>query len=303
MIHKYLKTLVEQGKLEKVGQGAHTKYQLTSAQKKRSPQIKTIGDKHEVMLPYEQQILLDTIFLKFDATGKQLEGAQGFVARCQESGFDPKEKAKAYIAIDRHIQEELDSCGLIEATAQFKKHVEKMYLDKVYYADQYKRMEFGRGKLAEMTFYGKQSQNYELLMDSISIIKRKLNCYVHREQFDALAIVPWSIKRDNQLLRILKQELASFNLPFISIIKYYPHKIPIPQKTLKTREQRLRNAKETIFVDDQHIAQYKKVLLIDDFVGSGSTLNETAGKLKAEGVVKVEGFAFVGNTDLTYEVI
>lgn len=48
---------------------------------------------------------------------------------------------------------------------------------------------------------------------------------------------------------------------------------------------------------------YHKVLLIDDFVGSGSTLNETAGKLKVEGIQEVIGFAIVGNMDLSYEVI
>jgi adenine/guanine phosphoribosyltransferase-like PRPP-binding protein len=55
-------------------------------------------------------------------------------------------------------------------------------------------------------------------------------------------------------------------LPFVNIIKYYPNNIPIPQKTLKTREQRIQNAKNTIFVDDKNISKYNKVLLIDDFV-------------------------------------
>jgi predicted amidophosphoribosyltransferase len=56
-------------------------------------------------------------------------------------------------------------------------------------------------------------------------------------------------------------------------------------------------------VDDKNIKNYKKVLLIDDFVGSGATLNETAKKLKDEGVEEVMGFAFVGNTNLSYDVI
>ncbi len=45
------------------------------------------------------------------------------------------------------------------------------------------------------------------------------------------------------------------------------------------------------------------VFLIDDFVWSGSTLNETATKLKYEWVKEVHWFAFVWNMNLDYDVI
>jgi len=48
----------------------------------------------------------------------------------------------------------------------------------------------------------------------------------------------------------LQDELKQFNLPFVNIIKYYPNNIPIPQKSLKSREQRIMNARNTIFIDD-----------------------------------------------------
>jgi hypothetical protein len=48
---------------------------------------------------------------------------------------------------------------------------------------------------------------------------------------------------------------------------------------LKRPEERIQNAKNTIFIRREHI-DYHTVLLIDDFVGSGATLNETAIKLK-----------------------
>jgi len=71
----------------------------------------------------------------------------------------PEEKIISYINIYKHIQTLQDKCGLIDAKKAFGKDFNEVYVDKVYYADQYKWMEFGRGKLAEMTFYGKQSQN------------------------------------------------------------------------------------------------------------------------------------------------
>jgi len=44
-------------------------------------------------------------------------------------------------------------------------------------------------------------------------------------------------------------------------------------------------------------------LLIDDFVWSGATLNETAYKLKQNWVKKIIWFAFVGNANLSYDII
>jgi hypothetical protein len=51
-----------------------------------------------------------------------------------------------------------------------------------------------------MTFYAKQSQNTELINKSIDQFIMKLECFIKKEQFDAIAITPWSIDRKNQLL-------------------------------------------------------------------------------------------------------
>ena len=60
---------------------------------------------------------------------------------------------------------------------------------------------------------------------------------------------------------------------------------------------------ETPYFIREEAIHYNTVLLIDDFVGSGATLNETAIKLKTAWVKKIIGFAFFGNLDLKYEVI
>ena len=164
-------------------------------------------------------------------------------------------------------------------------------------------MEFERGKLAEMTFFAKQSQNISLINQANKEIFLQLQCIIQEWWFDAIAITPWSIDRKNQLLWLLKNELKYLNIPFVNIVKYYENDIAIPQKSLKTRAQRIINARNTIFVDDTNISQYKKVFLIDDFVGSWSTLNETAHKLKAQWVEQVIWFAYVWNLNLSYEVI
>lgn len=102
-----------------------------------------------------------------------------------------------------------------------------------------------------MTFFAKQSQNMKLISACLDLIIHKIGCIVEKKEIDSIAIVPPSIARVHQLLKILQKKLAHLGLPILKIVKYYPHHIPVPQKSLKTREQRLRNAQETILISEK----------------------------------------------------
>ena len=69
----------------------------------------------------------------------------------------------------------------------------------------------------------------------------------------------------------------------------------IPQKTLTKIEDRIINAKETIEVNTQ--GAFTNILLIDDAVESGSTLNEVAKKVRQKNLCKgkIIGLAIVGS--------
>jgi predicted amidophosphoribosyltransferase len=76
--------------------------------------------------------------------------------------------------------------------------------------------------------------------------------------------------------------------------KIYQGEVRVAQKSLSKLEERVENAYKTIFLSET--GNYKRVLLIDDAVGSGATFNEVAKKLKKEqGVEFVAGFAAVGS--------
>ena len=314
IVHKYLKELVTQGKLRKIWSGVHIVYELVKKSQQgfvttpltMSKPVSTPAELQDIRqsnLSYELIQTIQDSFYKFAENGKILEWIRGFNERCILRNVPVEEKANTYYKVKKHIDSMKNKCGVIEINEEFTKHVHHMYLDKVYYADQYNWMEFGRWKLAEMTFFAKQSQNIKLINACIEMIIHKIACIVEKKEIDSIAIVPPSIARVNQLLKILQKKLVYMWLPIVKIVKYYPNKIPVPQKSLKTREQRLRNAQETILIAEKSDHGYKKILLIDDFVWSGSSLNETAGKLKELGIKKVYGFAFVGNTNLTYDVI
>ena len=88
-------------------------------------------------------------------------------------------------------------------------------------------------------------------------------------------------------------EWPKFNKPQIEIIKIGGI-IPVPQKSLNKIEERISNAENTFVV--KGVVSYKNVLVIDDAVGSGSTLNQISGKLKSKQLAKnVIGLAIVGS--------
>jgi predicted amidophosphoribosyltransferase len=70
--------------------------------------------------------------------------------------------------------------------------------------------------------------------------------------------------------------------------------IVVPQKALSNIFERVANAKNTFYVPDQKA--YKRVLMIDDAVGSGATMNEIALKLKEKTLAKqIIGLAITGS--------
>lgn len=68
----------------------------------------------------------------------------------------------------------------------------------------------------------------------------------------------------------------------------------MPQKLLGKIEERINNAEHTFAVTET--VKYKHLLLIDDAVGSGSTINQVARKIKQKGIAeKVTGQAVIGS--------
>jgi predicted amidophosphoribosyltransferase len=95
-------------------------------------------------------------------------------------------------------------------------------------------------------------------------------------------------------MTILNHSLQ-INLPEITATKI-PSLTKVPQKTLRKLSDRIVNAQSTIAINpNQNING--NVLILDDAVGSGATLNETARKIKNISMqkIKVYGYAVVGS--------
>ncbi len=111
---------------------------------------------------------------------------------------------------------------------------------------------------------------------------------------DGVLYVPHSIPRKRQFLPALRQSLR---LPLFEIRadKVFSNGIPVAQKSLAKIDERLDNAARTIFLRPPH-QTLRHILIIDDAIGSGGTVNEVARKLKhLSGSTTCHAYAVVGS--------
>jgi predicted amidophosphoribosyltransferase len=160
------------------------------------------------------------------------------------------------------------------------------------YCDFYAIERFGKTVLGTLLHFAKQGQNKNLMNEIIDIIKEKINRLIKEKKIDAVGFIPPTIKRHLQFMQVLQKGL-NLPLPHINLVKV-SGAIPVPQKALSKIEDRIINAQISIIVKDTR--RFDKILLIDDAVGSGATINETAAKLKLKQTAKtVTGLAITGS--------
>lgn len=281
-IRKQLKTLFDKGILRKIGRPPRVYYLL--AENKNSFEVKNI----------DKQIrsIIDKRYLYISPSGKSFTGWEGFIAWCEKTKQDPIKTAHEYI-ISLKKFDQFRKDGFIDGMPKMKKTFEHVYLDKLFYLDFYSIERFGKTKLGQMLLYAKQSQDLHLIHGLIKEIRPQIVSLITKYKVDGILFIPPTVKREVQFMKELEKQL-NLSVTTVSVTKVKTD-IIVPQKTLSKLEDRVENAKQTIIVDE--IKQYKNILLIDDAVGSGSTLNETAKQIKDKHLVKgaVIGVAITGS--------
>ena len=183
--------------------------------------------------------------------------------------------------------------GLIDGINKLKNTFDKIGLNKLYYLDFYSIDRFGKTRLGQMLLYAKQSQDENLTKVISNETKPSIEALIKRLNITSIGFVPPTVRREVQFMKVLERNL---NLPLtkLSIVKI-KSQVAVPQKTLSKLEDRVENAKNSIIVNDDRVHQ--NILLIDDAVGSGSTLNETALQIREKRICKgkIYGLAIVGS--------
>lgn len=286
MVHLVLNRLVETDFIEKIGRTPKTIYKL----KKHSESIPS--ELPEISI--EKQKFLDTNFILITEIGQLLYGLEAFENWCSKRKLPLEKTIDEFILTKEKYNQYSNQNGLISGLEKLNttKGYDKIYMDELLYLDFYAIERFGKTRLGTILHYAKQGQNKMLMKILIDEIKEKIQTIIKLYSIDAVAFVPPTIKRETQLMKVLANGIK-INLPNIEIQKIGGI-IPVPQKSLNKIEERINNAENTFVV--KGTISYKNILLIDDAVGSGSTLNQIAGKIKNKKLAEnVIGLAIVGS--------
>jgi len=287
MVHVAIKQLLENNIIIKLGAPPKTIYRKLSETKK-AKEIPSLN------LTEDELIYLAQNFLIVTDVGNLLDGIEAFSYWCQQRNLPIEKTAKEFIITKDKYKKYHDKSGFIDGTDKLvnTKEYKKIWLNKLYYLDFYAIERFGKTRLGTLLHYAKQGQNKYLMQIMMNEIEKQIKDFIKNHKVDAVAFVPPTVRREVQIMKFIQQKL-NLSLPHIEIQKISGI-IPIPQKSLSKMNERIRNAENTFAVVDNR--NFKHVLLIDDAVGSGSTLNQIAEKIKNKEVAKnVTGLAIVGS--------
>ncbi len=280
-IRKQLSTLLIQENVQKVGKPPKVFYLLSEEKK--------IQQGHEVSAQLQKTI--EENFLVITPSGEREEGFAGFQYWCSKQKL-PLQKTSIEYAQTLTKYEQYKKDGLIDGMYKIKKTFSKVFVDNLFYLDFYAIERFGKTKLGQLLLYAKQSQNKVLIRELVQKIAPKVRELIEKYEIEAVGFIPPTVKREVQFMREIER-LLNLSIPSLSLVKIKTE-ISVPQKTLNKLEDRVENASKTFLVNDNRT--YKTVLLIDDALGSGATINEVAKKIKARKLgKKVIGLAITGS--------
>jgi hypoxanthine-guanine phosphoribosyltransferase len=279
--HRQIKKLMGQGLIHKIGHPPKVFYAFSDGKK----EVK------DIKIDEKTRKVIDENFLLISPSGERKEGMPGFIEWCQTRNENPIKTASDYVQSLIKFSKYKEH-GFIDGKYKLKHTFDEVFLDKVFYLDFYSIERFGKTKLGQILLYAKQSQSKKLITELIHEIKPRIEFFIKKWKVDAVGFIPPTVKRELQLMREIERQL-NLSLPIISLVKV-KKEISVPQKTLTKLGDRVENAKSTIVLDESR--KFKTILLIDDALGSGATLNETARKIKNQNLADVViGLAITGS--------
>ncbi len=283
MVHRAVKSLTQRGLIEKLGSAPKTYYRLIQTKPIKSGNI-----------PQESADFLNEHFIQVTETGKRLDGAEAMAHWCEKQKLPFEKTVQEYIITRKRYLEYFLKNGLIDGLQKINstKGFDRIGVDQIFYLDFYAIERFGKTRLGLLLHLAKQGQNRKLMDEIIDLCKSRIEGLIKAQKLDAVGFIPPTIKREVQFMKVLERKL-NLSLPHIGLVKV-TGEIAIPQKSLSKIEERVNNARASILVAEKR--KFKKILLIDDAIGSGATINETALKLKDQSVARqIIGLAITGS--------
>lgn len=283
-LHRILTELEEKGQINRLGKPPHVYYQLIENEISEKPYL----------VSFEQEQFLNKHFFLVDAFGNGLVGPEAMHYWCERQQLPFIKTVEEFIETRTKYLSFVDEHGLIDGLPKLlnTKGIEQIGVDQLFYLDFYAIERFGKTRLGTLMHFAKQGQNKAMMKTIVSEIRQRIVNLIDSQNVDSILFVPPTISRKIQIMSVLRT-LLKLNLPEVKVNKIKTN-IIIPQKALSKLFERVANAKNTFIVPEQ--TKYQHVLIIDDAIGSGATINEIAIKLKQKNIAqKITGIAISGS--------
>jgi AraC-like DNA-binding protein len=283
-IHRVISELLGKNLLLKMGTAPHVFYSIDVKPTKNGADI----------ISYDKEQFLNQHFLIIDALGNQMQGLKAMQYWSENQQLPLLKTVEEYIETRKKYLSYFNQEYLIDGLSKLKNTngIGDIGVDELYYLDFYAIERFGKTYLGCLMHYAKQGQNKQLMQIIVDEIKNRLNNFITQHSIEAVIYVEPTIKRKVQIMNFFEKNL-DLGVPKMTV-KKISNAIVIPQKALSKLFERVANAKNTFVVPNQKA--YKKILILDDAIGSGATINEIALKIKSKKLAKhIIGMSITGS--------
>lgn len=285
-LHRHLKDLVAQNQLVKLGAPPLVFYKL--ATKGVEISLDSLSD--------SQQDYIEENFSRLLPNGSLIYGIDAF-----KSWLDSTKQVKAYqslaqtyVSLHEDIKKKKDELSVYDLSEKITETFDEVFLQGVFCSDFYSLPQFGKTRLGNLITAAKSGQHKESIALVFEETRDAIDRIIKRYEVDTIVWTPHSVQRKILFLEEYKK-LLKLSLPEIVLSKVYAGRIPVAQKSLSKLHDRIENARETILVRSVSGAP-KSVLIIDDAIGSGATINEIAHKISLKFDTKtIYAYAVVGS--------
>jgi len=273
MVHRHLKRLLTEGKIEKIWTPPKVYYFWVNKEldyfEAKLAETRNIIEK--------ENKIIGNNFVYFSPNWEVTYWFPWFKKWCIKRKIDPIKESNLYLKTLEKYNKYKNKKWFIDWQDKMLSTFDKVYLDKTFYFDFYSIEKYWKTLLWNLMLYAKQTNDKDLAIKVIDLIYDKVYSLINTYNVDSFSFIPPSIDRKVQLMDELKKWL-NINLKELKLLKIFRDKA-VPQKSLNKKEDRIINASQTIFIWDKDFKS-DTILLIDDAIWSWATLNETAKKIK-----------------------
>jgi hypothetical protein len=302
-VYKNLFQLTKQGIITKKGRVPKVVYSLVPKSDNLSLPAEGINN-----ITAKQKAFIEQYYYYVKENGQELFGFDGFCywAKTKNPRTSVEKLATLYLQSRQEVNKLLRGRDYLDLSPLIQDVFNDAVLDGVFASDFYTLPSgMGKTKLGAQVAAAKNSEVIRLIIKVAAQIKPTLGKIIKDYGVTILAFIPPCKKRSVQFMTKFKQFLELPSLEEIILKKVSESEIVIEQKTLKSREARILNARNTIVLSKvPNLSSSDTILIIDDLIGSGSSVHEPAKKLKQiNPEVKIIAYAIVGNRDGSFEVV